>query len=204
MTSNITPSPSSEPQPLSVQELQKAFSAEVSILLLPNHPPGTAFLNFIRFYLFVWHLSDIDPRDILAEAVYQGLKSIQINQQPIEIPKAWLRVTCINLMRKQVRVSVQHNQISTTLKEQSHETESPLTIVERLEWLDKLDEAIKHLAPNEQELVQLRLIEDKTYEQIRYWLTVRDGQAPEIPALRKRYSRALNSLKHVFSTVYQD
>jgi DNA-directed RNA polymerase specialized sigma24 family protein len=184
--------------------MQKTFSSKVSFLLLPNNPSGTAFLNFIRHYLYVWHISDIDPKDILAEAVYQGLKYIQINCQPIDVPTAWLRVTCLNLMRSQVRVTINAQKVFEYCKELSRETESPLTIAERFEWLDKFHEAIDRLPSEEKELVRLRLFEEKTYEQIYYWLKVRDGQAPDISTIRKRYSRALNRLKKDFPKVYQD
>jgi len=187
-----------------VREMQKEFSLKVSNLLLPNHPSGTAFLNFIWHYLSIWNMRDIDPKDILAEAVYQGLKYIQTNAQPIEIPEAWLRVTCLNLLKNQMRATIKYQKISECLKESSSETESPLTIAERFEWLDNFYEAIKQLPPDEQELVQLRLFDERTYEQIYYWLKLRDGQAPDISTIRKRYSRAVIRLKKIFPAVYQD
>jgi RNA polymerase sigma factor (sigma-70 family) len=185
-----------------VREMQREFSRKVSKLLLPNHPSGTAFLNFIWHYLYIWNMRDIDPKDILAEGVYQGLKSIQTTGQPIEIPNAWLRVTCLNLLKNQVRATVKQNKLSECLKESYGETESPLSIAERFEWLDNLYEAIKQLPLDEQELVQLRLFDEKTYEQIYYWLKLRDEQAPSIPTIRKRYSRAVTRLKEVFPKVY--
>jgi DNA-directed RNA polymerase specialized sigma24 family protein len=184
--------------------MQEEFSRQVSNLLLPNTPSGTAFLNFIWHYLSIWNMREVDPRDILAEAVYQGLKSIQTNCQPIAIPEAWLRVTCLNLLKTQMRKTIKHSQLSKWLKESSSETESPLVIVERFEWLDKFYEAIKQLQPDEQELVHFRLFDEKTYEQIYYWLESRDGQAPDIPTIRKRYSRAVNRLKKIFPEVYQN
>jgi RNA polymerase sigma factor (sigma-70 family) len=204
MNSNITPQASPDQQPNKVQELQKAFSSAVSKLLLPNNPEGTAFLNFVCHYLYVWNIRDIDPKDIISEAVFRGLRFIHLNHQPIKVPKAWLRGTCLNVMKDQVDETVHNDQRSRSLKECSYETESPLTIAERLEFLDKFYEALDRLEPNDKDLVQLRLIEDKSYEQIHYWLKVRDGQAPEIPTIRKRYSRALTHLKDVFSMVYQD
>jgi hypothetical protein len=136
------------------KDLQLEFSRKVSTLLLPNHPSGTAFLNFIRHYLDIWNLHDLDPKDILAEAVYQGLKSIQANQQAIEYPKAWLRITCLNLMKNQMRTTIKQSRVLKHLKELPNETESPLTIVERFEWLDNFYEAINQLPPEEQELVK--------------------------------------------------
>jgi RNA polymerase sigma factor (sigma-70 family) len=204
----ITPNHRSKSDPEqqfpTVQEMQKEFSRKVSNLLLPNHPSGTAFLNFIWHYLYIWNMRDIDPKDILAGAVYQGLKFIQTNGQPIEIPKAWLRGTCLNLLKNQMRATIKYKKLSECLKESSSETESPLTIVERFEWLDNFYEAIKQLPPDEQELVQLRLFDEKTYEQIYHWMELRDGQAPDIPTIRKRYSRAVTRLKKIFPAVYQD
>jgi len=204
MDSNHRTQSNSEQQSPNVQEIQKEFSRKVSTLLLPNNPSGTTFLNFIRHYLYIWHIPNVDPQDILAEAVYQGIKSIGSNYQPIENPQAWLRVTCLHLMRNQVRVTVRHDKVVKLLKESSSETENPLTVAERFEWLDKFNEAIDQLPDDEQELVRFRLFDEKTYEQIYYWLESRDGQSPDIPTIRKRYSRALNRLKTVFPTVYQD
>jgi RNA polymerase sigma factor (sigma-70 family) len=195
--------PTSNPE-FQTAEMQKEFSRKVSTLLLPNHPSGTAFLNFIRHYFYVWHIHSTDPEDILTEAVYQGLKWIQTYQKPIDNPKAWLRVTCLNLMKNQMRATVRDEKLVTALKEQSYETESPLLTAERFEWMDQFYKAIDQLSPEEREVVQFRLIDLKTYEQIYHWLESRDGQAPDIPTIRKRYSRAVNRLKKIFPKVCQE
>lgn len=204
MNSNSKHPSSSKQCLLTVQEMQQEFSRKAGNLLLPNHPSGTALLNFIRYHLTVWHMDDVDPQDILADAVYQGLVFIQNRNQPIENPKAWLRVTCLNLLKKQVRKTVNHGKLCRHLKESSSLTENPLAAIERSEWLDQFHEAVTQLPPEEQDLIRFRLFEDKTYEQIYYWLESRDGKAPDIPTIRKRYSRALNRLKSVFPKLNQD
>jgi len=203
MTSS-NPSPKLDAQRfLTVQEMQKEFSDEANTLLLPNHPAGTAFLKCIYYSSDTLNISNVDYENILAEAVYLGLKYIQTHRRPILVPKAWLRVTCLNLLRNQMRETIKQRKLSDGLKESSYETESPLVIAERFEWIDSFHEAINQLPPNQQELVQLRIFGDKTYEQIHHWLELRDGQAPSIPTIRKSYSRAMNQLKQIFPKIYQ-
>jgi DNA-directed RNA polymerase specialized sigma24 family protein len=199
-----TPELTTDQRSAHVRKLQMKFSRKVSILLLPNNPSGTAFLNFILYYLKIWNIFDVDPQDIIAEAVYQGIKSIGKNQQPIDNPEAWLRVTCIYVMKKQVRSLVKRKKLTDNLMGFSGEIESPLTTAERFEWLDKLNEAIDQLPESDQELVRFRLFDEKTYEQIHYWLKLRDGEVPDIPTIRKRYSRAVDRLKTVFPSIYQE
>jgi RNA polymerase sigma factor (sigma-70 family) len=191
----------------SIEQKQFKFSAEVCRLLLPNDSQGTAFLRFLRHYINKWHIKFVDPFDVLLEGIERGLVFIEQTNQPITKAEAWLRQTCLNILKDKIKQSIKdeklvQNSIVFHSVHTSH-TENPLVKAELLEQIETLQKAFQQLPSSDQDILRLRFYGEKTYQQIQKTYESLDGQIIHITALRKRESRALRRLKKLFVKLYQ-
>ncbi len=192
----------------SIERKQFQFRTEVSLLLLPNDSRGTAFLRFLRHYIHKWHIKSVDPFDVLLEGTQRGLASIEQTGQPITKAEAWLRSTCLNVLKDKVKQSIKDEKLVQNLivfysVHPSH-TENPLVEAELLEQIEVLQEAFQRLSVPDQDILRLRFYGEKTYQQIQKTYETLHGQIIDVPALRKRESRALKRLKKLFTKLYQE
>lgn len=187
--------------------LQQQFKTEVCNLLLPNHAKGTAFLRFLAHYIHKWHIKSVDPFDVLLEGILRGLRVIEQTGKSIEKPEAWLRGTCLNILKDKVKYSKKNEQLVHDLavwhSAHSSRSEDPLVQSELLEQLETLQEAYQQLPILDREIIHLRFFSGKTYKQIQRTYELLNGQLIQEATLRKREARALKRLEKIFLKLYQ-
>jgi RNA polymerase sigma factor (sigma-70 family) len=184
-------------------EYQADFWNAVSEFLLPNHYKGTALLRFIKHRSGKWGVR-VEPVDVLADAIKRGAEYIQKSGCAISKPEAWLRVTCTNILRDEVKSNLKQELYANDIVEQMQSFDNPLIETELLEQLEKLQEALRMLSVEDRELIQLRFISGKTYKQVQKFYSAGDEEERGIPlaTLRQRESRALKKLREVFFKLY--
>jgi RNA polymerase sigma factor (sigma-70 family) len=190
---------------------RQEFQSRVSRMLLPNHSDGTALLRFLRHWMFSWRIHNVEAMDVLQEGVKRGLVYIQEKEKPIANPTAWLRGTCLNILRDKVKEAKQGESLISHLNALYSVSEDglplnsrrcPLANAEFSEQVEQLQKAIYDLSPDDKQLICLRFFEEKTYAQIQKYFQARDGQFIAEAALRQRESRALKRLRNIFFKVY--
>jgi RNA polymerase sigma factor (sigma-70 family) len=182
---------------------KQALVEAVSVHLAPHNFKGSSLLKFIDNCSKRWNnpLDQEDIQDVLVEAIKRGLEYIEKTGKPIEKPEAWLKKTCLYVLRDTIRRRIQDEkyvrQESILLKESMY----PPANVEFCEHCDILAAAMKQLSCGDREIIQLRY-SGKSYEQIQKHLEYAENQPISIPALRKRESRAVERLKTEFFKIY--
>lgn len=169
----------------------EAFENAVSQLLEPHNPKGTSLLRFIRRQLRRYHLSFADPDEILSESILRGLEFIHRTGEEIRTPEAWLRVTCLRLLQNKVRENVRHeNLVSKMERLPSISNDSSVQKLELREQLEQLCNALKTLSEEDQEILNLYLVQNKTYLQIQAYYERKEDRLVHLMTIRKRVSRA--------------
>lgn len=192
------------------QDLINVFIQAVSYLLLPNEYKGTALYKYLVQIAKAYHLPINEIDAILNEGIKRGIDYIRKNREPIRNPEAWLRPVCLNIMRDRVNANVRHEQKAQRVSEIILPLKNPLAETELLEQLEYLDQALTELSESDQLLIRMKFWQGKTYEQIQYhYKLMSEGSTekepvPSIPALRKRESRALEKLRKIFFSIYEE
>lgn len=190
-----------------IDDWQHQFSEVVSDFLLRNHYKGNTLIGFIRRYIKKWRLGNVNPFDILLDAVGRGLEYIRKNEKPIETPEAWLRVTCLNILRDRVKQTIHEEKLFQDMGVigSISFSQTPLDSSEFFEKLEVLQQALERLPESDRSLIKQRFYQGKTYKQVRETLKRESEEEKIIPlaTLRKRESRALQKLKKIFMKMYQ-
>lgn len=183
----------------------KDFTDKVSCFLLPNEYEGTALYKFLIQMARSYHIPVHEVDAILGEGVKRGVEYIQRKQQPILKPAAWLRLTCLNIMKSRVDGNIKRETKAQKATEIAPIPANPLETSELLEQLEFLEVALAELPLADQQLLRMKFWENKTYKQIQYHhkLMSENDAVPSIPALRKRESRALKKLREIFFKIYE-
>ncbi|MEL7124097.1 MAG: sigma-70 family RNA polymerase sigma factor [Bacteroidota bacterium] len=190
----------------SSDNLVAEFVGAVKYILMPYEFKGTALHRFVIKFARQWHISDSEVDDIIIEGVKRGVEYIQKNGKPINKPEAWLRPVYLNIMKDRVKAAIKDEQKSKDMTSVSPPSKSPLLEVELIEQLGYLDKALKALSREDQVLIRMKFLRNKTYDQIQYHykLASEGDPVPSIVTLRKRVSRALEKLKFSFFELYEE
>jgi RNA polymerase sigma factor (sigma-70 family) len=202
---DINQSNQSQQQPDPNDILVNEFILAVSNLLLPNEFKGTALYGFLIGFKRRWNIFHVDLDEVIVEAVKRGIEYIRKHDEPIRKPEAWLRPVCLNILRHKVDVMVKDERKSEMMTVLAQPSKDPLMESEFIEQLEYLDLALNRLSREDQEIIRMKFIHRKTYDQIRhhYKLMAEDAQVPSVQALRKRESRALKRLRAIFLNIYE-
>jgi RNA polymerase sigma factor (sigma-70 family) len=208
--SSTSPSPEYSAEtpvnPDQVKQWIAQFVAAISGLLIPDEFKGTSLYCFLLRFARQWHLGHTDLDDLLIEGIKRGIDYIQKQQKPIEKPEAWLRITCLNILKTRVDAAIKEERKTAQLTVLAQHIPSPLAKSELIEQLEFLELALDQLAQEDQELIRMKFLQRKTYEQIRQHMkyTADDNSpVPSVQALRKRESRALQRLRKHFFELYE-
>ena len=186
------------------QRLKNLFVDRISSLLQLNHFKGTTLYRFLQHHAKKWQNDHIDLHEVLVEGVRRGIEHIDNTGEEIRSPEAWLRSTCLNILKDAVKHTVRdEKKVENVSLIQSLIDSSPPK-PELLEQLEYLDEALEFLSEDDRRLIFLRFFEGKKYEEIQQDLLIYYDQKVSLPALRKRESRALQKLKQCFFTLYDE
>jgi RNA polymerase sigma factor (sigma-70 family) len=186
------------------QKLKEDFCSEVSSHISPDNFKGTSLYSFIRNRSRNWHISHVDPNDIIIEGVKRGIEYIEKTGKAIEKPESWLRKVCMNILSDTVEQAIKEEKKiegqKALLREMDRASESQPDLVDYLEFID---EALSSLSKNDQFLLKMRFLKGKSYEQIRHIYELQ-GEVVTVPALRKRESRAVQRLRKNFRRIHHE
>ena len=174
------------------------FNTEIQDLYHPDSSSGRLICAFVQRELRNFHLHDLyGIAYILNEAYLRGRQKIQ-DGITIENPKAWIRSTSYNVIRELSR-----QEKKTVPLELHPEIESaPLIQDSDLEIeLSKLRLAFQMLSPKEQQILNLKIVEGLSYEEIATKLRIQGHGDYSIPSLRKLKERSLKRLRTLFHTL---
>ncbi|MFN8049962.1 MAG: sigma-70 family RNA polymerase sigma factor [Acidimicrobiales bacterium] len=139
-----------------------------------------------------------DAYDLVSETFAQALSSIGDFDPERGVPAGWLFGIAKNKLRRAARQGAVETRGRERLQMAIRTLDSDA--IERLEEsldlrsaLDRLQPAIHELPPMLREAVQLRCLDDESYEQIADLLEIRPATA------RKRVSRGIQQLEHHFT-----
>jgi RNA polymerase sigma factor (sigma-70 family) len=183
----------------SVQETK--FQEELRCLIA-NELAMKSLQIYIKTLRLRYNLGDIDSLDVLNEAIYRAI--IYFRNNPVEIInlKAWLR-TAINLiLMNQVRLKRKEENIAKLYIEIEPTTSNDPS--EKLECEDtskQIKLALQTLSDEDQEILNLYVYQDKSYEEIKKYYEPGDIQ---IGTIRQRVSRAIKRLTKAFHSLNQE
>lgn len=191
-----------EPQAQKYAVLKTQFTNEVKHLLEPDNPEGRSLFNYLQRLMEQEGVRSLDMQDCIAEATAAGLAYIDKHGKEIRSATAWLKKVGANRIRNQIRVEIKKRKLK---KEYEYQFESDNAWFKVL-----LDEertfaaaAMKKLSPVDQELLTLRFVQEMKYKDIQQYYFTQYHRSSNVPALRKRASRALTKLKEQFAKDYK-
>ena len=184
------------------EKLKGLFVDRISSLLQLNHFKGTTLYRFLQHHAKKWQNDHIDIHEVLVEGVRRGIEHIDNTGEKIRSPEAWLRITCLNILKDAVKHTVRDEKKVENVSLVQSLIDSSLPKPELLEQLEYLDKALELLSEDDRRLIFLRFFERKRYEDIQQDLLIYYDEEVSLQALRKRESRALQRLKQYFFTLY--
>jgi DNA-directed RNA polymerase specialized sigma24 family protein len=156
-----------------------------------------ALYKYVILQIKLWNLHNVDASDVLTEAVIRGVHLITQKSEPIDNPRAWLRVAATNILKEEARAIsrvYQLNDIDLDRYEYSFSQ-----IEERPDWLEnsstKALKAFQSLSKSDKRIIAYRLIGKMRYCEIQ---RLSAYENVDVHALRKQYSRAIKRLKDAF------
>jgi hypothetical protein len=174
------------------------FETEIKDLSNPNSSTGRLVCAFIQRELRNFHLDKLyDVTYIINSSYLRGRQKIQ-DGVPIQNPTAWIRSVSFNVIRELSR------QEKKTVPLDLHpEIESPQCIQDSdLEIeLSKLRLAFQMLPYKEQCVLNLKIVEGLSYEQISIKLRIQGQGDYSVLSLRKLKERSLKKLRTLFHSI---
>ncbi|MBW4441277.1 MAG: sigma-70 family RNA polymerase sigma factor [Plectolyngbya sp. WJT66-NPBG17] len=171
------------------------FNVHFVKLLNPKSPSGLALFAFLRRILRQFHLETAySEAYLLNEAYLRAHRLIQSNGVAILNPAAWLRKVAFNIVQELNRAQLATDPFDETADSIAPSTIPNTTLKRELEVLKK---AVQRLDPEEQKLLNLKIVEEQSWRSIRLYL-VADGFHFTEPALRKKKERALRKLREIY------
>jgi DNA-directed RNA polymerase specialized sigma24 family protein len=190
-----------------IQELDQArtenrmkFERAIAALFDDKNPESAPFCAGVKRMLYQFRLAGTyEEKEILAEAYSRGIKKIE-DGVLIEIPLAWLRTACLNVIRefsKKQKASLKPK----FDKEPWEIGDTVLTELMLQEDLKAIVLAAKNLTSEERHLLCLRVFSRWTWQKIGESLTV-EGEPPiSAGTARKRGSRSLRKLREYYDEI---
>lgn len=183
-------------------KLKKQFLNEVSCILEPSNAEGRTFLNYLQRTGKQLNIRDLEPRELISDAVMRGLAYIDNNSEEIKNTQAWLRRVCTYIMYDMVK-GEKKNRLLKAKNKDPLEFADPFTEVESEEQKQALERALPLLSQEDQDILELRFYQGRSYKDIQQHYLEIAGVSIKVPALRKRESRALQRLRAKFWETYE-
>jgi RNA polymerase sigma factor (sigma-70 family) len=156
--------------------------------------PSDALYKYVLLQITLWNLHNVDASDILTEAVIRGVAKITQSFEPINNPRAWLRITATNILREEARNTGRVHQL-TDVNLDKYKISEPEYKDVLNESLEKAWKAFQSLSKSDKRIIAYRLIQKMRYCEIQ---RLSAYENVEITTLRKQYSRAIEHLKTAF------
>lgn len=175
-------------------------------ILRRGSPYSYSTFTFVQARIRQFRLGTrIEAEDVLIEAYMRGVKKIR-SGETIYNPLSWLKGTCFNIIREESRklkreLSVDPESICTTLRAISDDLSLREAIEDDLKILNKALEMLQRETPNRYKLLQLKILEEMSWKEVRQCLTIEEGRNISDPALRQRLAQAKKHLRAIFHTL---
>lgn len=193
----------------STPETRRDF--EQAIFALCNFSDANACVvySYIKRTLRQFNLDRIcSVEEIISEVYVRGIASIEAGKT-IDKPLAWLKVTCLNVIREMSRS--RNNQLhrlqgldSDWIEHEAlmHNLADDSTVDEFIHAkLAAIRDSLSQLSLKEQELLRLRFAEGLSWKQVGDRLAVSGWQFQDEVTLRKQGSRAIKRLRKVYDGI---
>lgn len=174
------------------------YNDEIELILSSGSPTYTSLVTYVIRLLRQYNISGLfSPPYIINEAYLRGENLIRKKRQKISNYSAWLRRTCFNIIRELSRKEVKYLPLLAEPIQDSGKNDVNNVIdydfdLDREMMCVKL--AFQILEPDDQELLNLKIVDGLSWKEIRKELSIRGIHFTET-ALRKRKERALKKLR---------
>lgn len=189
---------------LSQQRINRQqFDTAVKALFDGGNPDARSFCANVARTLRQFRLSGAyDVREIIAEAYARGVKRIEAGQT-IEIPLAWLRTTCLNVIRefRQKQNKADKPRIDSDGFDQGDRV---FTDLMQAEDRKAIRLALMQLNRDEIKLLCSRVLDQQSWQEIGESLSDAEGITLNANATRQRGYRVLQKLRHHYDSIRQE
>lgn len=173
-----------------------------------------SFISMVKRFIIQYSLDRVTQPHEIINIAYERAIAAQKKQVVIVNYKAWLRSTCLNIVREKSR---QHRRelamnpqshvfdslISTEAMTEIEDEEPQLTREQRIHLLLKALEQLIQMRPDIGQLMRLRLLEEHDWADIQQILA-EDGETCKTATLRKRASRGKRLLRRIYHQLEDD
>lgn len=182
---------------------RKQFDCAVQALFDSDNPESLTFCSSVARTLRQYRLSGTyDTKEIISEAYARGVAKIDAGVF-IKIPLAWLRSTCLNVIR-----DFKRKQTKSDYPKLDGEAWSlgGLEIENMLlqEDLQAIRLAFEQLSPEEHKILQARIFEGRSWQEIGKRFSYTEALPLKPGTARQRGSRALKKLRHHYDLIRDD
>lgn len=174
------------------QELDKVFED----LFSSNNLQARTLFAYIQKVLFQYGLGKTyEPKDILIE-VYSRSVRLTDSGETIRIPIAWIKRTATNVIRE-FRREAEKVEYYNLDREPSWNDDPLVTF---MFWYDlkAMKQAFQRLDPDEQQILNLRVIQRLSWKDVSRYLTDIGESEQHEGTLRQRGFRALRKLRKIY------
>ncbi|MGP1375229.1 MAG: RNA polymerase sigma factor [Almyronema sp.] len=187
-------------QGLSYAYHRQKFDRAVKALFDNTNPDALAFCASIKRLLYQFRLSGVyEVREIITEAYTRGVSKIDAGE-PIQVPLAWLRTTCLNVVRDFKREQGKLNNPKFDGEAWSPGDTAFSALVLREDILS-IQIAVQHLNPAEQQLICARIFRHLSWQEIGESLCDEQDLPLKPGTARQRGARALKKLRQHYELI---
>lgn len=184
-------------------ENRKQFDYAVEALFDGNNPESITFCSSITRTLRQYRLSGTyDAKDIISEAYARSVVKIE-GGTLIEIPLAWLRRTCLNVIRefKKKQTKADKPKLDGDAVSLGNEAIEQLLLDEDLQAIRL---AFKNLSLEDQNILHVRIFQGLSWQEIGDRLAKPSALPVRPGTARQRGSRALIRLRQHYELIRKD
>ena len=184
-------------------ENRKYFDHTVQSLFYGNNPEAITFCSSITRLLRQFRLSGTyDAKDIISEAYARGIDKIE-EGTTIKIPLAWLRRTCLNVIRefKKKQAKADKPKLDGDACSLGGEAMEQLLLDEDMKAIRV---AFERLSLEDQNILHVRIFQGLSWREVSKQLERSDTTPVSIGTARQRGSRALIRLRQHYVQIRKD
>lgn len=178
---------------------KQKFTEAIQLLFNDNDPTVRPFYAGVIRLLHQFRLyGTYEAREIIAEAFIRGIKQIESGKL-IETPLAWLRTTCLNVIRdfRREQDRAERPKLDPTSWEGGDQVLAELMLQEDLESIAL---AAQKLTPEEQALLYERVCKEQSWQEVSESIST-DESPVSCGTVRQRGSRALKKLRQHYDDI---
>lgn len=185
---------------LSQAHSRKKFDHAVKALFDNKNPDALSFCASVKRMLYQFHLSGAyEVREIITEAYTRGVSKID-RGEPIDIPLAWLRTTCLNVIRDFHRAQKKLDQPKFDGEAYTPGDAAMSDLIVQ-EDIVSIQIAAQNLSRQELKLLSARIFQRMSWQEIGESLCDENDLPIKPGTARQRGSRALKKLRQHYEVI---